>query len=112
MAFAYAGDMTVISHSRSLVPGDVLPVLASDVADIANAKVGNTAGGMLIGGTFLREFVGKSKTGEPIPWAHLDIAGPANNSASPYGYVPKGATGTMVRTLINTVIRLVDERKK
>jgi leucyl aminopeptidase len=94
------------------LPEYLLPILASDVADIANAKVGNTAGGMLIGGTFLREFVGKSKTGEPIPWAHLDIAGPANNSASAYGFVPKGATGTMVRTLINTVIRLVDERKK
>ena len=94
------------------LPDYLLPILASDVADIANSKLGNTAGSMLLGGIFLREFVGKSKTGEPIPWAHLDIAGPANNNGSPYGYVPKGATGTMVRTLINTVIRLVDERKK
>ena len=83
------------------LPSYLKPVLASDVADIANAKVGNTAAGMLIGGIFLREFVGARKDGTPIPWAHLDIAGPANNGAGAYGYTPKGATGTMVRTLID-----------
>lgn len=82
------------------LPGYLRPVLASDVADIANAKIGHTAAGMLIGGIFLREFIGKRKDGSLIPWAHLDIAGPANNGAAPYGYTPKGATGTMVRTLI------------
>ncbi|MEY4396484.1 MAG: hypothetical protein RLZZ40_240 [Actinomycetota bacterium] len=82
------------------LPNYLRPVLASDVADIANAKVGHTAAGMLIGGIFLREFVGKRKDGSPIPWAHLDIAGPANNGSAAYGYTPKGATGTMVRTLI------------
>ncbi len=90
------------------LPDYLLPILASDVADIANSKVGNTAGGMLIGGIFLREFVGLGADGRRIPWAHLDIAGPANNANAPYGFVPKGATGTMVRTLIEFARRLAD----
>ena len=88
------------------LPDYLLPVIASDVADIANAKIGNTAAGMLIAGLFLREFVGLDDAGKRIPWAHLDIAGTANNGSAPYGYTPKGATGTMVRTLIQTVQRL------
>jgi len=88
------------------LPDYLLPIIASDVADIANAKIGNTSAGMLIGGIFLREFVGFDDSGKRIPWAHLDIAGPANNGTAPYGYTPKGATGTMVRTLIETVQRL------
>ncbi|MDP4586280.1 MAG: leucyl aminopeptidase, partial [Microbacteriaceae bacterium] len=88
------------------LPDYLLPIIASDVADIANAKIGNTAAGMLIGGVFLREFVGLDDSGTRIPWAHMDIAGPANNATSPYGFTPKGATGTMVRTLIATVQRL------
>lgn len=88
------------------LPDYLLPIIASDVADIANAKIGNTAAGMLIGGIFLREFVGMDDSGKRIPWAHLDIAGPANNGTAAYGYTPKGATGTMVRTLIETVKRL------
>jgi leucyl aminopeptidase len=90
------------------LPEYLLPILASDVADIANSKIGNSAGGMLIGGIFLREFVGTNAEGTRIPWAHLDIAGPANNANAPYGFVPKGATGTMVRTLIEFARRLAD----
>ena len=45
------------------------------------------------------EFVGK-RDGEPIPWAHLDIAGPAFNQGDAYGYTPKGGTGVAVRTLV------------
>ena len=36
----------------------------------------------------------------PIPWAHLDIAGPAFNTGSPHGYTPAGGTGVPVRTLL------------
>jgi leucyl aminopeptidase len=35
-----------------------------------------------------------------VPWAHLDIAGPAYHSGEPIGYWPKGGTGVPVRTLI------------
>ena len=52
-------------------------------------------GGALFAAAFLREFVG-----EGIAWAHLDIAGPAFNEGAPFGYTPKGGTGTAVRTLV------------
>jgi leucyl aminopeptidase len=35
-----------------------------------------------------------------VPWAHLDVAGPAFNNNSPYGYVSSGGTGMAVRTLV------------
>lgn len=52
-------------------------------------------GGALFAAAFLREFVA-----DGIPWAHIDIAGPAFNEGSPAGYTPKGGTGTAVRTLV------------
>lgn len=81
------------------LPEELRPLLDSDIADIANVKIGNRAGGMLIGGLFLKEFVGSDKEKRPA-WAHLDIAGPANNEGAAYGHTPKGATGVTVRTLI------------
>ena len=83
------------------LPSELRTLLESPIADIANAKIGNRAGGMLLGGLFLQDFIGADKTGNPIPWAHLDIAGPANNDAAPYGYIPKGSTGTILRTLVS-----------
>ncbi len=84
------------------LPDELRARLRSEVADIANATPGNTAAGMLVAGVFLREFVGKaSEDGTArVPWAHLDIAGSAQNDRSPYGYTGKGATGVLVRTLI------------
>ena len=81
------------------LPEELRPLLNSDIADIANVKIGNRAGGMLIGGLFLREFVGHDSGTKPS-WAHLDIAGPANNDGAAYGHTPKGATGVTVRTLV------------
>jgi leucyl aminopeptidase len=84
------------------LPVELRARLDTDVADIANAKIGSTAGGMLLAGVFLKEFIGCSKkTGQPISWAHLDIAGTANNESSAYGYTPKGATGVVLRTLVS-----------
>jgi leucyl aminopeptidase len=81
------------------LPDELRPLLNSDIADIANVKIGNRAGGMLIAGLFLREFVGTEGKKAPS-WAHLDIAGPANNDGAAYGHTPKGATGVTVRTLV------------
>jgi leucyl aminopeptidase len=83
------------------LPSELRALLNSDVADIANVKIGNRAGGMLIGGHFLREFVPNE-----IDWAHLDVAGPADNGGSAYGYTPKGGTGVMVRTLVALAAQL------
>jgi leucyl aminopeptidase len=77
-------------------------LIDSDIADIANVKMGYTAGGTIIGGLFLNEFVGNRAKGEvdDIKWAHLDIAATAHNESAPYGVIPKGATGSYVRTLV------------
>jgi leucyl aminopeptidase len=57
---------------------------------------------MLVAGLFLREFIARvdGEDGERIPWAHLDIAGPAFNEGGPHGYTGKGGTGVAVRTLV------------
>ena len=64
-----------------------------DVADIANAKPGTPCRGMLLAGVFLREFVGTARRlgRARIPWAHLDIAGPANNAGGGVGIHRQGA---------------------
>ena len=66
--------------------------LDSRVADLANVT-GHRWGGMLVAGTFLREFVP-----DGLPWAHIDIAGPASTPAAPTA-TRKGGTGVPVRTL-------------
>jgi len=85
------------------LPGELRASINSDVADIANANPGNTAGGALLAGVFLQEFVGR--VGEEddaprIPWAHLDIAGPAKSPPAPYGFTGKGPSAVSVRALV------------
>jgi leucyl aminopeptidase len=75
------------------IPEDARPKLDSKVADLRST--GDKAGGALTAAAFLSEFVPAE-----IPWAHLDIAGPAFNEGAPYDYTPSGATGVGVRTLI------------
>jgi len=86
------------------IPEESRALLTSDIADIANAKPGNTAGGMLVGAAFLREFVGTTSqdAGAPrLPWIHLDIASTANNAGGAFGFTGPGPTGTTVRSLIS-----------
>jgi leucyl aminopeptidase len=75
------------------LPAHMRSELDSRVADIANVT-GSRWGGMLVAGTFLREFVP-----DGLPWAHIDIAGPSFHTGGPYGYTTKGGTGVPVRTL-------------
>ncbi|MBW4721687.1 leucyl aminopeptidase [Saccharothrix obliqua] len=75
------------------LPEELRADLDSRVADIANVA-GHRFGGMLAAGLFLREFVA-----EGVPWAHVDIAGPAFHSGGAYGYTTRGGTGVPVRTL-------------
>jgi leucyl aminopeptidase len=85
------------------LPEEMRALLASDVADIANVKPGNPAGGMLVAGVFLKEFVGRTSDAEDaprIPWAHIDIAGPSHNKGGGHGFTGKGPTGVAVRTLL------------
>ncbi|WP_228982919.1 leucyl aminopeptidase [Streptomyces sp. DH12] len=80
------------------LPAELRKGMDSPTADIAN--MGERMGGGLVAGLFLKEFVG-----EGITWAHLDIAGPAYNESGPYGYTPKGGTGSAVRTLVRLAER-------
>ncbi|MFD4419910.1 leucyl aminopeptidase [Agromyces sp. NPDC058484] len=83
------------------LPRDLKSLLKSEVADLANTKLGVTVPGMLLAGVFLREFIGTNvASGDRIPWAHLDIAGPAYNSGGAWGFTGAGGTGAAVRTLI------------
>jgi leucyl aminopeptidase len=75
------------------LPRELRPSLDSRVADLAN--VGERMGGGLVAGLFLQEFVPAD-----LPWAHLDIAGPAFHEGEPHGYTPSGGTGCAVRTLV------------
>lgn len=92
------------------LPGELRAMLDSDIADLTNVKIGNTAGGMLIAGIFLQEFVGlRAGSSSRIPWAHLDIAGAANNAAGGYGFTGKGPTGVTVRALVEVAADLSRE---
>ncbi|WP_346844309.1 leucyl aminopeptidase [uncultured Rothia sp.] len=87
------------------LPDHMRSELKSPVADLKN--IGNSRyGGMLMAGLFLEEFVG-SVNEHKIPWAHLDIAGPAFNEGSAYGFTPKEATGVAVSTLVKFLENLV-----
>lgn len=66
-------------------------LLKSDVADCKN--VGGRWGGAITAAKFLEKFVSGK------PWVHLDIAGPAFASSSK-GHREGGATGCLVRTLV------------
>ena len=69
--------------------------MKSPIADLKNIGGGRTAGSSKAG-CFLEEFVQ-----EGIDWAHLDIAG-VGDSQSHLPYCPKkGASGTIIRTLVH-----------
>ncbi|MDF2835017.1 MAG: Leucyl aminopeptidase, partial [Paenibacillus sp.] len=65
--------------------------LNSDAADLKNGGV--KYGAASAAGLFIGHFV------EGLPWVHLDIGGSAWLER-PRGWEPKGATGVMVRTLV------------
>jgi leucyl aminopeptidase len=68
--------------------------IKSNVADIKN--LGGRQGGAITAAAFLANFVADK------PWIHLDIAGTAWTQDGTYerSYIPKGATGYGVRTLV------------
>jgi len=71
--------------------------IESEVADIKNT--GGRPGGSITAAEYLHTFVGET------PWAHLDIAGTAWDFTSK-SYIPKGPSGTGVRTLIEYIRKL------
>lgn len=78
----------------------VRSLISSPVADMRSGS-GKRWGGALVAGAFLERFVP-----EGTAWAHLDIAGPAENPDEPFGYTPSGGTGVGVRTLVSLASHL------
>ena len=69
-------------------------LIKSDVADMRN--IGGRSAGSITAGLFLAEFA------EGMPWVHLDVAGTAY-SETDLVVMPKGPTGTPVRTFVEFV---------
>jgi leucyl aminopeptidase len=74
--------------------------IESRVADLKN--VGEGQAGTIIGGLFLREFVGD------VPWAHIDFSSTVMSDG--YACHPAGASGFGVRTALRYLRGLSDKR--
>ena len=72
----------------------------SEVADLKNT--GGRPAGSITGALIIGEFAGEAA------WAHVDIAGTSFSSKTS-GYVVKGGTGVMVRTLVKLAELLAGE---
>ena len=68
-------------------------IRSSKIADLSQHDWIRWGGG-LYAGAFLREFTAG------LPWAHLDIAGPAFNTGGGYGHVPPAAPASRSPTLV------------
>jgi len=81
---------------RMPLPSEMEELIKSPVADLKNT--GGRYGGSINAALFLQHFVGK------VPWAHLDIAGPASIDKE-RGYNARGGTGAGVRLLAEWIRR-------
>jgi len=80
---------------RLPLPADYRRMVDSPVADMKN--IGGPHGGAITAGLILGEFVA-----DGIPWAHLDIAGPAFTDSDDCE-ITRGGTGFGVRLLVDLV---------
>jgi leucyl aminopeptidase len=85
------------------LPDELKEDLKSTVADLANVS-GQRFAGMLVAGVYLSEFVA-----DGVAWVHLDVAGPAYNTGSAWGYTPKGATGVPARTMFAVLADIAEQ---
>ncbi|MBS2025975.1 MAG: leucyl aminopeptidase, partial [Deltaproteobacteria bacterium] len=85
---------------RMPLPPEMEELIKSPIADLKNT--GGRNGGAISAALFLQRFVGK------IPWAHLDIAGPASLDKE-RGYNARGGTGSGVRLLAEWIARRAAE---
>src|SRR5919201_2785317 len=81
---------------RMPLPPEMEELIKSPVADLKNT--GGRFGGSINAALFLQHFVGN------VPWAHLDIAGPASIDKE-RGYNARGGTGAGVRLLAEWIRR-------
>ena len=74
--------------------------LKSNVSVVKN--VGGRPAGSITAAKFLQRFAGET------PWAHLDIAG-VDMASKNKGWITKGASGQVVRALVNLAVGFADE---
>ena len=82
---------------RLPLPEEYREHLDSEVADLKNIGRPGEAG-TIVAGLFLKEFT------DGVPWAHLDIAGPAFEESGDAHFLPKGGTGIGVRLLASYLL--------
>ncbi len=92
-AVVQSGKKTYERCWKMPLPDDYKELLKSELADINNMS-SSRWGGAITGALFLAEFV------EDIPWAHIDIAGPAY-AKKENAYCGAGGTGFGVRLLFD-----------
>ena len=80
---------------------DYQSMIASDVADVANAATAPGGAGSVTAALYLREFVGACRD----RWVHLDMSAPSW-SDGPDAELARGATGWGVRTLLRWLATL------
>jgi len=97
-----AGDRCAEPLWRLPLGKEYTKQIESQVADIKNT--GGKSAGTITAAAYLEKFVGET------PWAHLDIAGTAWEFTEK-SYIPKGPSGTGVRTLLELVRRWKKEEK-
>lgn len=88
-----AGERVGEAWWRMPLLEDLAETVRGSLGDVRQAPGGP---GGIVAALFLREFVGD------VPWAHLDIAGPARADKT-YADVVPGATGFAARTLVELV---------
>ncbi|CAD2072838.1 cytosol aminopeptidase [Phocicoccus schoeneichii] len=71
-------------------------VRATDSADLVNSNLKQPYGGASFAASFIEKFV------EDYPWLHFDIAGTSGFN-KPNAYGPKGASGVMIRTVLDYI---------
>jgi leucyl aminopeptidase len=86
-----AGERTGESVWRMPLHDEYKKMIEGRYADIVNSTAERGAGGSTAA-EFLHRFTGE------VPWAHLDIAGPAYDNQK--AYTPKGGAGWGVRLLV------------
>jgi leucyl aminopeptidase len=105
---ALAGELLTAARAagesmwRMPLPPEMEELIKSPIADLKNT--GGRFGGSINAALFLQHFVVTKAAKKKIPWAHLDIAGPASLDRE-RGYNSRGGTGVGVRMLAEWISR-------
>lgn len=94
-----AGERTHERLWRMPLDDDYFELIKGVDSDLVNSSSERGAH-PIVGGVFLKQFVP-----DEVPWAHLDIAGPATTEKDT-PYCPKGATGFGVRLVLEYILSL------